>query len=114
MTKRTWTTAIVLTAIGACSVFFSLPVCLGWLLGCAAAVLNYKRNERYWSGILSRGSAATGTGMPHFMINWLIMVAVLLICALKPEYFNIFSCAVGLFLIKITVTVDTLINRKGE
>lgn len=114
MTKRTWTMAMILAAVGACSAFISLPVGLGFLLGSAAAALNYKRNERYWSGILSQGSAVAGTGMPHFMINWMIMVAVLLICVKLPNYFNIFSCAAGLFLIKITVTVDTLINGKGE
>ena len=100
MTKRTWTMAMILAAVGACSAFISLPVGLGFLLGSA--------------GILSQGSAAAGTGMPHFMINWMIMVAVLLICVKLPNYFNIFSCAAGLFLIKITVTVDTLINGKGE
>jgi hypothetical protein len=114
MTKRTWTIAAVLMVIGTCTLLISRPVGFGFLLGASTAVLLYKRNESYWTSILNQGSATKWTGFFHFIINYALMAGVLLICALKQEYLNIFACAIGLFLIKITVTVDVLVNREGE
>jgi hypothetical protein len=114
MTKRTWITALVLTLLGTCTVFIHRPIGFGFLLGSVTAVLLYKRNEWFWTGVLDQRSATQWTGFLHFIINYLLMGGVLVLSALKPEYFNIFACAVGLFLIKITVTIDVLIHREGE
>ena len=114
MTKRTWTIAAVLIVIGTCTALVSRPVGFGFLLGAVTAVILYKRNEVYWTGILNQGSATKWTGIFHFLINYALMAGVLVLSALYDSYFNIFACAVGLFLIKITVTVDVLVNREGE
>lgn len=114
MTKRTWKTAAVLIVLGTCTAFVYRPAGFGFLLGSLTAVLLYKRNEHFWTGVLDQRSATQWTGFFHFIINYLLMGGVMVISALKPEYLNIFACAIGLFLIKITVTIDVLIHREGE
>lgn len=114
MNRRTWITALVLTAIGSLSFFVYRPAGLGYLLGCLTAILLYKRNEWFWTGVLDQRSATQWTGFLHFIVNYLMMGGVLVLSALYPQYLNIFACAIGLFLIKITVTIDVLIHREGE
>jgi hypothetical protein len=110
MTERSWKISAVLTSIGLLIIFFSRSIGFGYLLGAVSAVILYKRNEKYWSGILDSGHAATGTGFFHFMINYAIMAGVLVLSALYPKYLNIFACAVGLMLIKITSVIDALLR----
>ena len=75
MTKRTWITALVLILLGTCSVFIHRPVGFGWLLGSVTAVLLYKRNEWFWTGVLDQRSATQWTGFLHFIVNYLLMGA---------------------------------------
>lgn len=114
MTKRTWITAFILMAVGTCTILISRPVGLGFLLGSLTAVLLYKRNEIFWTGVLNQGSAHQWTGFFHFIVNYALMAGVLVLSALYSDYLNIFACAVGLFLIKITVTADVLLHKEGE
>lgn len=114
MTKRTWITAFILMAVGTCSILISRPAGLGFLLGSLTSVLLYKRNETFWTGILNQQSAHQWTGFPHFVVNYVLIAAVLVLSALCRDYLNIFACAAGLLLIKIAVTIDALLHKEGE
>ena len=44
----------------------------------------------------------------------MIMAGVLVICAICPQYLNIFACALGMMAIKITSVIDVLIPGKEK
>ena len=115
MTERSWKITVVLIVLGSIlTAFFGWNVMAGYLLGSAACIVNYKRNERYWTGILNQGSATKWTGMFHWIINYAIMAAVMFISAMKPQYLNVFSTTAGLLLIKIAVIVETILGDKKK
>lgn len=86
----------------------------GWLLGSLVTVLLYKRIESFWNGILDTGYADKKTGRGNYFTNYLIMAAALLICALLPDYLNIFACALGLMAVKFTSVIEVLITGRGK
>ena len=59
-----------------------------------------------------QGYSNAKTGRGNRAGNILIMAGVLVLCAVCPEYLNIFACASGMMAIKITSIVDVLIPGK--
>ena len=115
MPKEYRKTMIAVILLGLLSGFADITYASGYALGCAASVLLYIRNDRFWSGVLDSGSATKYTGIFHFLINYLIMAGVLLVSALYPQFFNIFTCAVGLMLLKISVIIkETILRHRKE
>lgn len=108
-------TILILYGIGLLSGLIRWQYAAGFALGGLASILLYIRNDRFWSGVLDTGTSTKYTGIFHFMVNYLIMAAVLLAGALIPKIFNIFACTAGLMLIKISVIVKEafLHERKG-
>ena len=113
MTARMWKIAAIVTALGACLLFVSRPVGAGFLLGAVTAVVLFKRNEKFWNGVLDSMHSEKTTGLLHFIVNYVLMAGVLVLSALYPEILNIFACAVGLMLIKIAATIDALLKQEG-
>ena len=112
MNERLWKTAVVLTGAGVLILLiFGLRFSLGWLLGCVVSVLLYKRNDSFWSSVLDTGEAGRGTGFLHFLVNYGMMAGALLVSAFFPEYLNIFACAAGMMLIKLTTVADVMIHH---
>ena len=109
MNERSWKIAWLLTGIGTLSGFIRISFGVGYLSGCLVGLLLYKRNEVYWSGILDGGRAARGTGFLHFLVNYGMMAALLVLAAFFPEYLNIFACAIGMMVIKFTSLIDALL-----
>ena len=103
---------IAVILLGLLSGLADIRYASGFALGAVASVLLYIRNEQFWSGVLDTGTATKYTGIFHFLINYGIMAGVLVLSALKPELFNIFACAVGLLLLKISVIIkETIIKH---
>lgn len=112
MNDKSWKLFLILMiATSVVSVFFDYRITLGWLLGCAASALVYKRTETFWNGIVDRGFSTKHTGIGNFTLNYGIMALVLIISAVLPKVFNIFSCAAGLFLVRIVIIVDSLLKK---
>ena len=112
MNARLWKTAAVLTAAGGLILLLiNWRLSTGYILGCLVSVLLYKRNESFWTGVLDSGHAVRGTGFLHFLVNYGLMGGSMLISALLPQYLNIFACAAGLMLIKMTTVADVLIHQ---
>ncbi len=112
MDDRTWKITGVIAALGLLSGFINWRFATGYALGAAIAVLLYKRNEGYWNGVVDMGNAKKGTGFTHFLVNYALMAGAMILCAKLPQYFNIFACAIGLMLIKISVTAGVLFQGK--
>lgn len=112
MTERSWKIFRILTCvIAVATLLFDWRMTLGFLLGTGEAYLQYHRTEKFWNGVVDTGSASRGTGYFHFLINYAIMGITLIACALLPKILNIFACAVGMFMIKITSVVEVLVYK---
>ena len=102
---------IAVIIAGLLSGVFDLRYAAGFALGACGSILLYVRNDRFWSAVLDSGSATKYTGVLHFLVNYGIMAGTLLLSALVPNVFNIFACAIGLMLLKISVIIKEIIMR---
>lgn len=115
MNKNCWKLFfIIMIATSVITVFIDYRMTTGWLLGCFASALVYKRTESFWNGVVDRGFSTKHTGIGNFTLNYAIMAIVLIISAVLPKFFNIFSCACGLFLIRIVIILDSLRKEKRD
>lgn len=112
MNKNCWKLFFtIMIATSVITIFIDYRISTGWLLGCGASALVYKRTESFWNGIVDRGFSTKHTGIGNFSINYGIMAIVLVMSAVLPKCFNIFSCAAGLFLVRIVIIVDSLLSK---
>ncbi len=115
MNEKTWKIFYILMILGTIlPLFFNYKISLGYLLGSTEALIHYKRLERFWNGVMDVGVSHKRTGLGHFGFTFLMMAAVLLICAFFPNIFNIYACAIGMMLIKLTSYIDLLINKEAK
>lgn len=114
MKKETWKLFGILLAVATVLLLlWDMTIALGYLVGGLLAAVLYFRNASYWGDILDMGTVSGSRYGFHFLINMAIMAAPMLFAALYPEILNIFAVAVGLMMIKITVTFEVLFMRKG-
>ncbi len=114
MKKETWKLFVILLIVTTLVfLFWDITISLGYLVGGLLAALLYYRNASYWGDILDMGTVSGSRYGFHFLINMAIMAAPMVFAALFPEILNIFAVAVGLMMIKITVTFEVLFMRKG-
>lgn len=115
MRTNSWKLFRILTIlISLVTVIFNWRWTTGYLAGTAMSILVYYRTDTYWSDILDSGTTKGSRYMLHFAINFLLMALPMLVAALFPQMMNIFAAALGLLMIKITVTVEVLLpKRKG-
>lgn len=115
MNRRTWKLfTLILITVSVVTIFIDWRITTGWILGCLISRILYRRIEVFWNGILDQGYATAKTGRGNYFTNYLIMAAALVVCALCPEYLNIFACALGMMAIKITSVMDVLIPGKEK
>ncbi len=115
MNKNTWRIFYILMVVGTVvPVFINYRISLGFLLGSIESLVHYKRLESFWNEVIDARVSHKTTGLGHFAITFAMMGAVLLICAFLPNIFNIYACAIGMLLVKITTYVDLLLQKKGE
>lgn len=117
MTAFSWKVFRGLAVLGTVGfTLFGLPMAFGWALGCLASFVMFRRTERFWTPIISAGhTPGKSTGFHNFAGNYGIMFAGLLLAALFPRYLNIYTCALGMMMIKITSVISALLEgRKGE
>lgn len=115
MRPCSWKLLKILTIlISLITIVFNWRWTIGFLVGTGMCLLLYRRNETYWSDILDSGTTKGSRYMFHFAINFLLMALPMVLAALFPQIMNIFAVALGLLMIKITVTVEVLLpKRKG-
>lgn len=112
MTRRSWKICGVLIILGCLTGFIHLKYAAGFLAGALTAILLYMRNDSFWNGVADTGSAGAGTGILHFLINYILMTGVMLAAVRFPEYMNIFASAAGLMIIKWTIIAEAFLPRK--
>ena len=91
-----------------------LSLVYGFLFGSVISMIIYQRTERFCTTLLSNQIANKGYMYLNFMINFGMMALTLLICALKPELFNIFAAALGLLLIKAAIIIHALFRERRK
>lgn len=112
MEKRNWKFFGILTVlIGAVMLIFDWRMTLGFVLGTAVSACTYFLTERFCDTALSLQSS--GGTMGHFILNYIIWAAALILCAKMPQVFNILTCALGLFMIKISLLAGELFKQKS-
>ena len=114
MKKRTWKIFAVLVGIGLLGGLFYFPVASGLALGTLISAILYLRNVSFWNDVVDTGIAGRGTGSFHFLINYALMAEAMILCALKPQYLNIFACAIGLAMVKLSLVVESLLYKGKE
>lgn len=115
MTDRSWKLfTVILITVSVITLLIDWRITTGWILGCLVSRLLYWRIETFWNGVLDTGYSNAKTGRGNHATNNLIMAAALVVCALLPQYLNIFACALGMMAIKITSVIDVLIPGKGK
>lgn len=111
MTKRGWKIFIVLTVFTAfIFTLFHWQWMTGFLIGSGASALAYRNTENYVDRTISAQMPA-GTAF-HMMLNYMIWTVVLVIAAVLPNYLNILSCALGLFMVRFSLIIDTLWRKE--
>ena len=113
MTDRVWKVYRILLVIGVCTAIINYRIALGFLLGAITSVFLLKRIERYVDAAIDMQHASNKQAFISFMLNYAVMAAVLVIAALLPNIFNIFSTAIGLMAIKLSVIIESLIYKEG-
>ena len=114
MKKETWKLFVkLLVVVTILLLLWDITIAAGYLVGGLLAALLYFRNASYWGDILDMGTVSGSWYGFHFLINMAIMAAPMVFAALYPHILNIFAVAVGLMMIKITVTFEVLFTRKG-
>lgn len=115
MCTNSWKLFRILTIlISLVTVIFNWRWTTGFLAGTAMCILLYYRTDTYWSDILDSGTTKGSRYMFHFAINFLLMALPMVLAALFPQIMNIFAAALGLLMIKITVTVEVLLPKGKE
>ncbi len=115
MNAKTWKLFYILMIFGTIiTVVIDYRISLGYLLGSLEAWIHYKRLEKFWNGVIDVGVSHKSTGVMHFAITFALMACVLLICAFLPNIFNIYACAVGMLLIKVTTYIDLFIHKEDK
>lgn len=115
MNAKTWKLFYILMIFGTIiTVVIDYRIALGYLLGSLEAWIHYKRLEKFWNGVIDVGVSHKSTGVMHFAITFALMACVLLICAFLPNVFNIYACAVGMLLIKVTTYIDLFIHKEDK
>ncbi len=112
MNGRSWRICAVLMFFSLISLYWGKKYFLGFLLGEVISILIYKRNESYWNGVVDMREAHAGTGFFHFIINYALMAGPMILAAIRPQWLNIFTVALGMTLIKIAVTIEAVIPWK--
>ena len=108
--RRVW--VVLIAAIVAVSLFFSLQFCAGFVIGAIGSRLLFWRNETFWSDVLDTRVPVGGGG--HFMVNYLLMALAMIPGALFPRYINIFGCALGLISVKLAIVLSETVGKKEE
>lgn len=104
---------LAISALGCLLFFPGLPYGLGFLAGDLLALIIYEWNVHYWNRVLDSGHAKRGTGFPHFLINFVLMGALMILAVYNSKFLNIFCVAAGLLTVKSAIIVEELIRRKG-
>ena len=115
MCTNSWKLFRILTIlISLVTAVFNWRWTTGFLAGTAMCILLYYRTDTYWSDILDSGTHKGSRYMFHFAINFLLMALPMVLAALFPQIMNIFAAALGLLMIKITVTVEVRLPKGKE
>lgn len=115
MKKSTWKLMAVLSVIiSVITLLFHWQWTLGFLFGDGMAVILFLRNASFWSDRLDEKEVRGFSCIMHFFLNVILMAVPMLAGAIYPQYFNIFTAALGLLMIKITVYVESIFLKGGD
>lgn len=112
MTAEYWRMFRILCIVGVCSGLIHWQYATGFALGAVIGYWNYRRTERFWNSIVDRGQAPKFTGAFHQIGTYALMAGSMILCALYPDYLNIFANALGLCIIKLSVVFSTMFYGK--
>lgn len=114
MTEKTWKVFRILAALSVLFVFIDYRITLGYLLGACASLVTLKRIERFCDAAIRARYSSNVRAFGGFMVNYMIMAAVLTAAAVFRNVFNIFAAALGLMAIKLSVILESVIYREKE
>jgi hypothetical protein len=110
MNVRSWRIYRILLCVGLCTGLVRWTFASGLALGALTGAAVYKLDEHWVSRVLETTSPAGSFG--HSLLVFGLMALALLAGALWPALFNIFAAAAGLLLIKLSLILDSLLERR--
>lgn len=115
MRKQAISIALVLSGLVVLAgVLTDWRIASGYVMGAAISALLYWRTTMFCDQVLDQQAAGKIGLIGHFLFNYLLMALPLLIAALVPEVFNIFAAAGGLFLMKVVLILDSVLERREK
>ncbi|MBQ1321010.1 MAG: hypothetical protein IIY53_05105 [Solobacterium sp.] len=112
MTAKTWKIYRILLGLSICLAAVDWRLTTGYVLGAIGSLLHLKRVERYCDIVLGLNDASEKQARISFLSNYALMAAFLILAAVMPQVFNLFTTAIGLSAVKIALVAEALIDRK--
>ena len=109
MNKKSWIIFGILAILCALSGFYHYRFLVGLGLGILVGLLLYYRNTTYWNDYLDNQETGKYAYTGHFIINYLLMAIALILCAKFTQHMNIFMCAIGMSLVKLSLIINEYI-----
>ena len=110
MNSGSWKIYRILLCIGLCTGLIRWTYATGFALGALAGAAVYRLDEHWVSQVLE--TTSTAGSFAHSLLIFGLMALALLAGALLPGWFNIFAAAAGLLVIKLSLILDSLLERR--
>lgn len=114
LTDYSWKIFRLLILCSALLSFVDWRLTNGYVLGAVTSVFLLKRVERYCDAVLAQQVAPQKQAVASFLSNYLVMAAVLILAAVLPNVFNLFTTALGMMAIKIALVLEVTLMQKKE
>ena len=110
MTEKHWRIFAVIAAVGCLSGFFKWQYATGYLLGCFFSVVTYKILEHFCDDAIRMRNPSGSMG--HFVLNFGIWAAVLIVSVFLDQYLNVIACAIGLTAVKMSIIIGSFLIKE--
>jgi len=112
--NRSLKTALIFNLVlGSILVFFGISLPLGLFLGSLVSFIKLFLTNRMTNKLMTSQHFSVGSFALYFLIN-LLWIAIPMYCAIMyTQLFSIFTIAIGLFSIKISIYLNELIKGLG-
>lgn len=113
MKQNSWKLYFILvTGISVAALIYDYRIALGFLLGTAVSALLYFRTVMFCNTVLDTKKAKKTFVLSRFMSSYALMAIPLIMAIAWPNLLNLYAAAAGLLMIKFTLVLSALIERR--
>lgn len=113
MKQNNWKLCFILVSgISVAAFIYDYRIALGFLLGTAISILLYFRTVMFCNAVIDNKKAGKAFVFSRFMSSYALMAIPMILAVIWPNIFNLFAVAAGLLMIKFTLVLSALIERR--